>query len=369
MRNLFLLSLFLVAVLASPAVAHELGTVQVSASFAQDGTWRVDVAIDEEHVPKVAVSRPGETRYGAIAGLTPELRGRLGAFLSALADRSSLAFDRRKAAPEKLSVDRPAPPADDPFAPPPKVTLHLAGTIPAGARAATFSTAIPLGHYPVAFWNEGDTAPSRRWQQGGEGGGPPFPLSPRVVPPGRGRVALRYLELGFTQVLPRGMGILLFTLGIFLLGLGGKPLLVQLAALTAGETVALVAATQGLVALPPGLLAAAIALSIAGVAIDNLLSRRLRPSRVVLVFVGGVLHGLGFAGTLRTLGLPATASTTALLGFDLGIIAAQLAVIATAVLLVGLPFRRESWYRHRVVIPASLVLATLGLYSTLARLP
>ncbi|HEV7517303.1 MAG TPA: hypothetical protein VGR07_13455, partial [Thermoanaerobaculia bacterium] len=176
---LFLLSLSIALAGVHPARAHELGTIQVSASFREGGTWQVDVAIDEEHIPKVPATRPaGATRYGRIAGLTPELAARLGTFLGALADRSTLAFDGRPAVPETLSADLPPPPADDPFAPPPKLTLHLTGATPPGARAATFATAIPVGSYPVAFRNEGDAMPTRRWQKAGEAGAA-FPLSPR----------------------------------------------------------------------------------------------------------------------------------------------------------------------------------------------
>jgi hypothetical protein len=364
-------ALFLIYMTVSivPALdAHELGTIQVSASFQQGGTWRVDVAIDEEHIPKLPATRPaGATRYGRIAGLTPEIAARLGIFLAALTDRSTLAFDGRPAAPEKVAVDRPPPPADDPFAPPPKVTLHLSGDIPPGARAAAFSTTIPVGTFPLAYSNEGDAAPYRRWQKEGEAG-TAFPLSPRVVPPPRFQVALRYLGLGFRHVLPRGSELILFVLGIFLLSLRVRPLLAQVAAFALASTLGLALAAWSGFALAPRIVGPALALAIVYLGVGNLLSREVRPLRIGLVFAFGLLHGLAFAAALRELGPPRAVLATALLGFDLGALAGALAVLAAAFLFVGAPYRDRPWYRDRVVIPASLALATLGLYWSVERI-
>ena len=55
----------------------------------------------------------------------------------------------------------------------------------------------------------------------------------------------------------------------------------------------------GLVSLSPSIVEPLIALSIAYIAIENLLVTRFRPWRVALVFAFGLLHGLGFAGALR----------------------------------------------------------------------
>src|SRR4051812_9328135 len=82
----------------APAVrAHEMGSIQVNASFHRDGTYRVDVAIDEERVSGIpAAGPPGETRFGRIAGFVIAVpsseQARLGPFFRALAERSTLAF-------------------------------------------------------------------------------------------------------------------------------------------------------------------------------------------------------------------------------------------------------------------------------------
>ncbi|MEO8379971.1 MAG: HupE/UreJ family protein, partial [Acidobacteriota bacterium] len=67
------------------------------------------------------------------------------------------------------------------------------------------------------------------------------------------------------------------------------------------------------------------------------------------------------------IGLPRSEFVPALLAFNAGVEGGQLTVIAAAVLLLGLPFRRKSWYRQRVVIPGSLMIAAIGLYWTITR--
>ena len=98
----------------------------------------------------------------------------------------------------------------------------------------------------------------------------------------------------------------------------------------------------------------------------NVVTRELKPWRLALVFMFGLLHGLGFAGVLRDLGLPRDQFLTALLTFNLGVEGGQLTVIAAAMIATA-AFMRKGWYRQRVVIPASLLIAAIGLYWTVAR--
>jgi hypothetical protein len=76
---------------------------------------------------------------------------------------------------------------------------------------------------------------------------------------------------------------------------------------------------------------------------------------------------MGFAGVLKDLGLPRDQFLTALLTFNLGVEGGQLTVIAGAALCVYW-FRNRDWYRRAIVIPASLVIAAVGLYWTAIRI-
>ena len=86
-----------------------------------------------------------------------------------------------------------------------------------------------------------------------------------------------------------------------------------------------------------------------------------------MVFAFGLLHGLGFAGVLSELGLPRSEFLHRARQLQRRRRAGQLAVIALAFVAVGSWARGESWYRQRVVVPASIAIAAVGLYWTLQR--
>jgi hypothetical protein len=111
-----------------------------------------------------------------------------------------------------------------------------------------------------------------------------------------------------------------------------------------------------------------IALLIAYVAIENIFLSELKPWRIALVLTCGLLHGLGFAGALKELGLPRSEFVTALLTFNIGVEGGQLAVIAAAFLIVGWHCSHRAWYCGRIVVPASAVIACIAVYWTMARL-
>jgi hypothetical protein len=112
----------------------------------------------------------------------------------------------------------------------------------------------------------------------------------------------------------------------------------------------------------------AIALSIAYVAIENIVTGNLKPWRIALVFCFGLVHGMGFAGVLKELGLPRHEILPALISFNVGVEAAQITVLLAAYLALGWWAGGKPWYRRFVVIPASLVIAAVALRWTVLRL-
>src|SRR5262245_9328805 len=73
--------LLAVLLATAPAVrAHELGKIQVYATFLKDGTYRVDVPIDPQHLTPGDAGQVGKTRYGTVAGLTREAERPMGRF-------------------------------------------------------------------------------------------------------------------------------------------------------------------------------------------------------------------------------------------------------------------------------------------------
>jgi hypothetical protein len=212
----------------------------------------------------------------------------------------------------------------------------------------------------------GDSSVQTLWMEGA-GRSAPISLVAPPPPPTRLETARQYFALGFTHILPRGFDHILFVLGIFLLGVSWRPILLQVSTFTIAHSITLGLTMYGVVSLPARVVEPMIALSIAYVAIENLVTSELKPWRLALVFSFGLLHGMGFAGVLRDLGLPRSQFLTALLTFNLGVEAGQLAVIALAFWAVLYWRRNRLTYRRLVVQPASLAIALTGVYWTLQR--
>jgi HupE / UreJ protein len=360
--SLALLFSLLAFALAPAARAHELGKVQVYATFQKDGTYRIDIPVDEEHLAsKDAGPSGGETRFGPIQGITPDVDKLYGRFFRSLVDGVSISFDGRPVRPE-LAI---APP--DPDAMPGRVTLRLHGPIPGGAHAFTWSDSLALGSYPLILQNEGDESSLWQWLEG-SATSQPFSLAAAVIPPTRTEVIRQYLQLGFTHILPKGLDHILFVLGLFLLSRRLKPLLAQVTSFTIAHTVTLALSIYGVFSLPPSIVEPLIALSIVFVAVENILTSELRPSRVALVFLFGLLHGMGFAGVLRDIGLPRHEFLTALVSFNVGVEAGQLAIVTVAFAAVAYWRRNPPVYRRVITQPASVAIGLAGLYWTVHRL-
>jgi hypothetical protein len=154
---------------------------------------------------------------------------------------------------------------------------------------------------------------------------------------------------------------MLFVLGLALLSPRLGPLLAQVTAFTVAHTLTLALSSYGVVRLSPGVVEPLIALSIVYVAVENVVSPKLRASRVALVFAFGLLHGLGFAGVLGEIGLPEGQRVNALLAFNVGVELGQLAVIALAAALLG-TWVKLGGDRRSLVRPASLLIAAVGLF-------
>jgi hydrogenase/urease accessory protein HupE len=123
----------------------------------------------------------------------------------------------------------------------------------------------------------------------------------------------------------------------------------------------------GVVSLPSRIVEPLIALSVAYVGIENLLTSKLAPWRPAVVFGFGLLHGMGFAGALTDLRLPRSELIPALISFNIGIELAQLTIVAAAYFAVAIWCQDKPWYRARFVMPASAVIAAAGLFWTVQR--
>ena len=236
--------------------------------------------------------------------------------------------------------------------------LVLSAALPEGA--GSYRLAWPERSGGLVLRQQGVDDPFTGFLQGGE-------VSP-IIPLTGGAslsawdVFVDYIPVGFDHILPKGLDHILFVLGLFFLSARLRPLIWQVSAFTLAHTLTLALSVTGWVQAPAHIVEPLIAASIVYVAVENILTNRLRSGRTLLVFGFGLLHGLGFASVLGEFGLPENQIPAALVGFNIGVELGQLTVIALAWLLVGAWFGRHPKYRGRVAMPASFTIALIGAY-------
>ena len=184
----------------------------------------------------------------------------------------------------------------------------------------------------------------------------------------RAEIGWVYLQMGFTHILPSGIDHILFILGIYLLSPNLKTVFIQATAFTIAHTITLTLSTYEIVSVESSIVEPIIALSIMFIAIENIFARDLKPWRIVVIFIFGLFHGLGFASGLKDLGLPESEFVTALITFTVGVELGQVTVILLAYFIVGKWFSARQWYHKRVVVTASLMIAVIALYWTVERI-
>jgi len=185
---------------------------------------------------------------------------------------------------------------------------------------------------------------------------------------GKTEVAFIYLQLGYTHILPLGLDHILFVLGLFLLNPSLKPILWQATAFTVAHTITLGLAMYEIIKPPANIVEPIIALSILYVALENIFSQKLKASRIGIVFLFGLIHGMGFASVLTELGLPKNSYFSSLIMFNIGVELGQITVILAAFILLAKPFGKKPYYKKRIVIPLSIIIGAIALYWTIERL-
>ena len=163
----------------------------------------------------------------------------------------------------------------------------------------------------------------------------------------------RFLRLGVFHIL-EGVDHLLFLFALFVIVVGFGRLIKTVTAFTVAHSITLALAALGIVNVPQVATEAVIALSILFLAAEIVRTRSGRTGLTArypwaIAFAFGLIHGLGFAGALTQIGLPEHEVPLALLMFNVGVEAGQIAfLVAVAALLAGLyrlplPTFRGSW--------------------------
>jgi hydrogenase/urease accessory protein HupE len=351
------------------AAAHEIRPAVATMTLTPDGRYDIAIVVNIEAVIAAVNPQhrdtdesPNAREYNRLRALAPAaLRTLIEAHTSGYLDGIELRFDGTRVRPALSGID--IPPVGD-VALSRQTVVRLAGVVPGAAKMLTFSYAERYGACVLRV-REGERLDAV-WLNNAQRSAP-YVLGKGFDQRTYIDVVREYTVLGFTHIVPLGLDHILFVVGLLLLSTRLAPLLIQVTAFTVAHSVTLALSVYGVVSLPSSIVEPLIAASIVYVAIENILTPNLKPWRAVVVFCFGLLHGLGFAGVLEEVGLPQGQFVPALVSFNIGVELGQLAVIAIAYLLIGIWARNKTWYRSRIVIPASATVAAVGLFWTVQR--
>ena len=191
-----------------------------------------------------------------------------------------------------------------------------------------------------------------------------FATPQAVKPPQR----ISFFMLGVEHIVT-GYDHLLFLAALLLVCKTFKEAVAVITFFTVAHSITLTLAALDIVRLPGRIIEPAIAASIVYVGLENIFGRHRFIWRAMITFAFGLVHGLGFAGALREVGLGSTSVGVAwpLLKFSIGLESGQLCI--AAVFLAFLLAIRKRAYYERVFVPAgSIVVSLIGAYWLVTRL-
>ena len=180
-------------------------------------------------------------------------------------------------------------------------------------------------------------------------------------------IARAYTVLGVEHILT-GYDHLLFVMALLFLVGFNRRLLYTITAFTLAHSLTLALATLGLLTLRSPPVEATIALSIVLVAGEALRGRDTLASRwpAVVAFLFGLVHGLGFAGALKDIGLPQHNMAIALLTFNIGVELGQLMVVGLAYFVYRLVAASPKFGAARA--PALYAIGAVAAYWSISRI-
>lgn len=374
-----LLSILLVAWISitnpfvSPLQAHDLEFTYTVIVIREDNSYQVDVTADLDAIALgLSQGIKAQQVVKIMRQLSPkELEERITKLRRTFHENVEVFFDETQANSASLSFPEYGLPISDDVETQTilGLTARFTGDIPIGTKTITIKIA---RSFPPVYLTIIDLRNGRDHQQVLARGetSEPYALSVEQIGTSSNNLTTfkQFLYLGIWHIIPEGIDHVLFVLGLFLLNARPKFLLWQITAFTIAHTFTLAISSYGLITFPPTIVEPLIALSISYVAIENLFTRDLKFWRPLIVFGFGLLHGMGFAGVLGEIGSPDHNFLITLLSFNLGVEIGQFGVILLAFLTLGW-FQNRTWYRPLVTIPMSLLIAVMGLYWFVERIP
>lgn len=176
-----------------------------------------------------------------------------------------------------------------------------------------------------------------------------------------------FLIKGFEHVFPIGYDHILFMIALFLYNSRIKTAILQCTVFTIAHSLTLALTANRLIIPNTQLIEIGIAISIFIAGLENILPRVNFSIRLLIIFLFGLMHGIGFAGALADIGIKNQEIITVLAGFNIGVELAQASLIVILYFILSKPFLDAPWYNTFIKKPVSLIIASCGLFWAITR--
>src|SRR5262249_40639252 len=198
---------------------------------------------------------------------------------------------------------------------------RLRGRMPADVRSLRWFYGIVIDPYPLTIHRADgrditETILGNAWSE-------TLDLAGQFDRPPRREIVARYLALGFRYVVSTGLGQILFVLGILMMTLRFRDVMIQLTTFALAETVGFALTMAGVMTPAGRMVWPVVALSVAYVVVESLLTRKVTPGRLAFIFVFGLFHGAQLTSALSAAGAPPAQSVAVSAAFAVAVITAE----------------------------------------------
>ena len=176
-----------------------------------------------------------------------------------------------------------------------------------------------------------------------------------------------FLIKGFEHVFPLGYDHILFMIALFLYNSRIKTAILQCSVFTIAHSLTLALTANRLIIPNSQLIEIGIAISIFIAGLENILPVINFSIRLLIIFLFGLMHGIGFAGALADIGIKNQEIIKVLAGFNIGVELAQASLIVILYFILSKPFLDAPWYNTFIKKPVSLIIASCGLFWAITR--
>ena len=173
---------------------------------------------------------------------------------------------------------------------------------------------------------------------------------------------LEFVSIGFDHVIPSGWDHLLFIVGMALSTVLWRRLLLLVTTFTVAHTITLGLSMYEVIDISARIVEPLIAFSISYVAIENILLKQSIVRKSFIVFLFGLIHGLGFASMLKDFDMAPETFLVTLISFNVGVELAQIVIVLGVVFVVVFHKKFIKNYRKFLIIPVSVVIAIIGFW-------